>query len=346
MKFDTVTIKDIAKALNLSTSTVSRALRGSYEISPETKKLVLEYAEKINYRPNPIALSLKERRTRAIGVVVSEIANNFFSQAINGIESIAYNRGYHVIITQSHESHEREMVNVQHLAARGVDGLLISLSSESVNLDPIKELHEKGLPIVFFDRVTDETETHKVVANNYQGAFHATEHLIFQEFKKIAHITSSPHLSITKERLAGYRAALEKHQISYNESLVKYCGHGGMIADEVEKGINELFKGKTKPDAIFAAGDRLTTVCFGHLKRMKPKKEVGFTGFTNTQVGDLFAPTLTVVRQPAFDIGQTSIELLIQMIESKRPVTEFVTRVLDTELIIRESSKSVDGGRY
>ena len=134
MKFDTVTIKDIAKELNLSTSTVSRALRGSYEISAETKKLVLEYAEKINYRPNPIALSLKERRSQSIGVVVSEIANNFFSQAINGIESIAYNRGYHVIFTQSHESQEREKVNVQHLVSRSVDGLLISLSSETVDL--------------------------------------------------------------------------------------------------------------------------------------------------------------------------------------------------------------------
>src|SRR6476620_8523068 len=190
MKFETATIKDIAKALNLSTSTVSRALRGSYEISPETKKLVLEYAEKINYRPNPIALSLKERRTRAIGIVVSEIANNYFSQAINGIESIAYNRGYHVIITQSHESQEREKVNVQHLASRGVDGLLVSLSSESKEIGYLKDLHEKGLPIVFFDRISNEIETHKVVANNNMGAFYATEHLIYQGFKKIAHITS------------------------------------------------------------------------------------------------------------------------------------------------------------
>src|SRR6478609_1081457 len=191
MKFETATIKDIAKALNLSTSTVSRALRGSYEISPETKKLVLEYAEKINYRPNPIALSLKERRTRAIGIVVSEIANNYFSQAINGIESIAYNRGYHVIITQSHESQEREKVNVQHLASRGVDGLLVSLSSESEKIPYLTELHEKGLPIVFFDRITNEIDTHKVVANNYLGAYQATEHLIGNGYKRIAHITSS-----------------------------------------------------------------------------------------------------------------------------------------------------------
>src|SRR5215213_1529151 len=219
MKFESVTIKDIARALNLSTSTVSRALRGSYEISAETKKQVLEYAEKINYRPNPIALSLKERRTRAIGVVVSEIANNFFSQAINGIESIAYNRGYHVIITQSHESQEREKVNVEHMAARGVDGLLVSLSSESIDVSYLKELHEKGLPIVFFDRISNEIETHKVVANNYLGALHATEHLIFQGFKKIAHITNSPYLSIAIERLEGYKEALKRHDLPYNESM-------------------------------------------------------------------------------------------------------------------------------
>src|SRR6195952_943902 len=154
--FEPITIKDIAKALGLSTSTVSRALRGGYEISAETKKRVLEYPEKINYHPNPIALSLKEQKSHSIGVVVCEVANNYFSQAINGIESIAYNRGYHVIITQSHESQEREKVNVEHMAARGVDGLLVSLSSESLDISYLKDLHEKGLPIVFFDRVTNE----------------------------------------------------------------------------------------------------------------------------------------------------------------------------------------------
>lgn len=323
MKFDTVTIKDIAKALNFSTSTVSRALRGSYEISNETKKLVLEYAEKINYRPNPIALSLKERRSRAIGVMVSEIANDFFSEAINGIESIAYNRGYHVIITQSHESEEREKVNIMHHASRSVDGLLISLSSGTVDLTFLKELCDKGLPIVFFDRITDEIETHKVTANNYLGAFHATEHLIYQGFKKIAHITSAPYLSITRERLSGYKDALEKNNIPFNESLIKNCDHGGMILEEIEDAISELLKGKIKPDAIFTASDRITTLCFGILKNLKQKKELGFAGFSNSKVGHLFSPSLTVVKQPAFEIGQTATELLIQMIESKRPVTGF-----------------------
>jgi LacI family transcriptional regulator len=339
MKFDPVTIKDIAKALNFSTSTVSRALRGSYEISEETKKIVLEYAEKINYRPNPIALSLKERKSRAIGVVVIEIANDFFSQAINGIESIAYNRGYHVIITQSHESAEREKVNVLHHASRSVDGLLISLSSGTIDLGYIKELNEKGLPIVFFDRITDEIDTYKVTANNYMGAFHATEHLIYQGFKTIGQITSAPYLSITKERLQGYKEALEKHHIPFNESLIKNCNHGGMIAEEVEEAVLSLLRGRPKPDAIFTASDRITTVCFATLKKLKLKKEFGFAGFTNTKVGELFNPPLTVVKQPAFEMGQTATEMLIRMIESKKPITEFETKVLDTELIIRESSK-------
>ncbi len=341
MRYDPVTIKDIAKALNVSTSTVSRALRGSYEISDETKKTILEYADKINYRPNPIALSLKDRRSKSIVVVVSEIANNFFSEAINGIESIAYNRGYHVIITQSHESDEREKVNVLHHASRGVDGLLISLSSGTVDLSYLKELNEKGFPIVFFDRITNEIETNKVTADNSLGAFHATEHLIYQGFKKIAHITSAPYLSITLERLKGYKEALSKHNIPFNESLLKHCNHGGMILDEVEEALNELFKGKNQPDAIFAAGDRLTTLCFGALKKMKLKKQPGFIGFCNTKVGELFCPAMSVVKQPAFEIGQVAIEMLIQMIESKRPTTEFKTRVLETELVIRESSLKV-----
>ena len=338
MKFDSVTIKDISKALNISASTVSRALRGSYQISDETKKAVMEYAEKMNYRPNPVALSLKERRSRAIGVMVCEIANNFFSEAINGIESIAYNRGYHVIITQSHESEEREKVNVEHHASRYVDGLLISLASETGDITYLKNLSDKGLPIVFFDRITDEIDTHKVTANNYLGAFHATEHLISQGYKRIAHITSSPSLSITAERLKGYKEALQKHHIPFNDSLIKYCNYGGMILGEIENALAELENGRVRPDAVFTASDRITTFCFELIKDLKIKKELGFAGFTNSKVGQLFNPPMTVVKQPAFEMGQVATQLLIEMIESKRPIVNFQRKLLDTELIIRESS--------
>jgi len=347
VKFEPVTIKDIAKALGLSTSTVSRALRGSYEISNDTKKLVLEYAEKINYRPNPIALSLKERRSRSIGVIVPEIANNFFSQAINGIESIAYNRGYHVIISQSHESYEREMVNVHHLASRSVDGLLVSLSSETTDLTHFTELHEKGLPIVFVDRITNEINTHKVIVNNYAGAFMITEHLIRKGFKRIALITLAPHISITKERLQGYKDALLKNKIVFDDNLVQYCNHGGMILEEIEEAVIKLQKLKQKPDAIFTSGDRLTTGCLSTLQKsgLKVPDEIAVAGFTNTNIPELFNPPITTIRQPAFEMGQTATELLIEMIESKRPVTEFVTKVLEPELFVRSSSINVRPGQ-
>ena len=340
MKYEAITIKDIAKALGLSTSTVSRALRGSYEISAETRKLVLEYAEKLNYRPNPIAQSLKEKRSRSIGIVVCEIANNFFSQVINGIESVAYKKGYYVIISQSHESFEREVANTQYLASRSVDGLLISLSTETTDLSHLSKLHDKGLPIVFFDRITEEMPTHKVIANNFNGAYQATEHLIRSGFKRIAHLTISPHLSITKERLAGYKAALADNRIPFDESLIKYCKYGGLHEEEMDQAVESLLTQSHKPDAIVAASDKLSTGCLAALakKKVRVPEDIGLVGFTNSLLTDIFHPALTSVRQPAFEMGQVAMEMLIQIIESKHPLTKFETRVLNTELTVRSSS--------
>ncbi|MDF3078153.1 MAG: LacI transcriptional regulator [Sphingobacteriaceae bacterium] len=341
MKFESITIKDIAKALGLSTSTVSRALRDGYEISEETRRIVMEYAEKINYQPNPIAQSLKERRSRSIGVIVCEIANNFFSQAINGIEDVAYNSGYHVIITQSHESYAREIINVQHLASRSVDGLLVSLSAETTDISHIKKLHDKGLPIVFFDRVTNEIQTHKVIANNLKGAFDATEFLINSGNKNIAHLTAASHLSITKERLEGYKKALAKHGIPFREEYVQYCEHGGMIQDEMTTAVGKLLTLRIKPDAIFVANDKLSTGCLMALKNYDKALygDIKIAGFTNSAVVELFTPSITSVRQPAFEMGQVATQMLIKLIESKYPVEEFETRVLDTELIAKNAAE-------
>ncbi|MEO7922433.1 MAG: LacI family DNA-binding transcriptional regulator [Chitinophagaceae bacterium] len=340
MKFEAVTIKDIAKALGLSTSTVSRALRDSYEISPETKKLVLEYAEKSNYHPNPIALSLKERRSRSIGVVVCEIANSYFSQVINGIESIAYNNGYNVIIAQSRESFDREMLNLQYLTSRSIDGLIISVSTETTDFTYLKELHQKGMPIVFFDRIVSEIDTHKVIADNYKGGYDATAHLINCGYRRIATVSNPELLSITKERLAGYKAALADNGIAVDESLIKYCQHGGMIVEEVEQTVNELLKLKPRPDAIFASADKLTTNCLRILKAkgLAVPADMGLIGFSNTDLTELLDPPLSVIRQPAFEMGEIAMNLLLQLIESKRPVTEFETRVMSTELLIRGST--------
>ena len=204
----------------------------------------------------------------------------------------------------------------------------------------LKNLHDKGFPIVFFDRITDEIETHKVVADNYKGAYDATQHLIDAGYTKIAHLTSSVHLSISIERLNGYKAALADNNIAINESYIKHCNHGGMIYAELEDAVKSLVNLKDRPDAIFSAGDRLTLSCLTALKSigLKVPDDIAIVGFSNSALVELINPSLTAVKQPAFEMGQVATELLIKLIESKRPVTEFEKVVLQTEVFIRESS--------
>ncbi|MEO5910806.1 MAG: LacI family DNA-binding transcriptional regulator [Pelobium sp.] len=328
--FKPITIKDIAKALKLSTSTVSRALRGGYEISEDTKKIVLDYAEKINFTRNPIALSLKERRSYSIGIIVCEVANVFFSQAIDGIESIAYNKGYHVVISQSHDQYEREVTNIQHLANRSVDGIIISLAAETIDYRHIEKLHEQGLPIVFFDRILETMQTHKVTSNNAQGAFEATEYLIKSGCKRIAHLANAPQLSITEQRQTGYEEALKKHGIAFNADYIKYCEHGGSKKGEVDTAVKALLDLPEKPDAIFVASDRLSIGCLEAIKKYNRDEDILVAGFSNSDVVNLLKPSLSCVRQPAFEMGRIATEMLISLIESKHPVEEFETKILDT----------------
>ncbi|WPU97312.1 LacI family DNA-binding transcriptional regulator [Mucilaginibacter sp. cycad4] len=343
MNFGGVTIKDIAKELGISPSAVSKALKDSHEIGEKTKALVLECAKRLNYQPNLNAQSLKRGNSKSIGIVVSTIENQFFSQVINGIESVAHSKGYNVFITQTHESYELEIQNVRHLTFRSIDGLLISLSTETQNIDHLKNLHEKGLPIVFFDRVSDEIDTHKVVADNFAGAYNATTQLIEAGYRKIAHITSSVNVSITAERLRGYKQALEKHGIQPDEKLIKYCPHGGKDLAEIEKALSELLYADDKPDAIFTASDRITTTTLSLLHKLgfRIPADIALLGFTNTQLAEVLNPPLSAVYQPGFEMGKKATEMLISIIESKRPVTEFETTVLPTQVFIRSSSQPV-----
>ncbi|WP_299514514.1 LacI family DNA-binding transcriptional regulator [Mucilaginibacter sp.] len=333
-------MNDIAKALNLSASTVSKALSNSYEISEKTKKLVLEYAEANNYRPNLIAQSLKHGHSNSIGIVVANIDNHFFSQVINGIESIAYQEGYNVIFTQTHESYDLEVKNVTHLAHRSVDGLLISLSTETQNIEHLQKLQEQGLPIVFFDRVSDEMDTHKVIVDNFKGAYEATVHLIRSGYKNIAHITSTANTYVTRERLSGYTQALTDNGIAINEQLIKYCVLGGRDQNEIKGILNELLTNPVKPDAIFTAFDRITTVTLGLLHQLKIKipQDIALLGFTNTVLADVLNPSLSTVYQPGFEMGQEATKMLISLIKTKRPVTDFETIVLPTQLFLRDST--------
>jgi LacI family transcriptional regulator len=327
------TIKDIALALKLSPSTVSRALRDGYEISAETKNIVMAYAKQVNYKSNPIALSLKNRRSYSIGIVVPKLANSFFSQAIAGIESIAYEKGYHTIITQTHDSSEREVINVNHLAQRSVDGLLISMSAGTSDYTFLKTLHDDGLPMVFFDRIIDDIDTFKVTSDNFKGAYNATESLIKKGRKKIALLSNAPQLSITNERLSGYMKALADYHIPFRPELIRNCSKGGNDYHEVEDAVKELLALPNKPDAIFISSDRISVSCVRALKTLNfDPQEIAIAGFSNSDVVDLLNPSLSYVRQKAFEMGQVAVEMLLKLIESKYPITEFETRVLDTEL--------------
>jgi LacI family transcriptional regulator len=245
-----------------------------------------------------------------------------------------------VIISQSRESFDRELINLQYLTSRSIDGLIISVSTETNDFSYLKELHERGMPIVFFDRIVDEIETHKVIVDNYKGAYEATSHLIQNGYRHIASVANAAYLSIAKERLGGYRAALADHGLDVPEAMIKYCHHGGMILSEVEEGVNELLHADQKPDAIFATSDKLTTGCLRILKARKINvpKEMGLVGFSNTDLTELLDPPLTIIKQPAFEMGELATNLLLQLIESKRPVKDFETKTLATELIVRGST--------
>jgi len=337
---EAATLKDIARELNISVSTVSRALRDSYEINPETKRVVMECAARLHYRPNPIALSLKGSSSKAIAAIVPEIANYYFSQAINGIDEAANRRGYDVLIFQSHEAYEREVANLRQAVARRVDGVLISLSSQTSDVSHLQELQRQGMPIVQFDRVSAELDTPRVVADNFAGAFAATEHLIQMGRRRIAHLTIQPWLSITQERLAGYRAALEQNGLPYDESLVRFGTFG---PDEVGPNVAELLALSPRPDAFFTASDRLALDCLAALRqrRISIPDEVALIGFTNLNVADMLSPSLSTVVQPAKEIGQQAAERLLDLIERKQRVTQpATTTTVPTTMILRESTQA------
>lgn len=342
MRFEKITIKDIAKALGVSTSTVSRALRDSYEIGEETKKKVLEYAEKMNYKPSQLALNLKERSSKSIGIVVSEIANSFFSKAIDGIESVAFDKGYNVIITQTHERNAREIANVIHLASRSVDGILISLSSETTDVSYLQKYFEKNMPIVFFDRVTNDIETHKVSCDNHQGAYDAVNHLIQTGYKRIAFLGSNKHLSNVQERFAGYSEALEHAGLSFNNNYIKFCPHSELMQDELEASIKSILTADPKPEAILISGDTLTAKTLHYFKKYKVRMpdDIAVIGFSNQDFAELLTPSLTTVYQPAFEIGGYAMELLLQLVESKSEVKKFEYKKFPCELYKRDSVAS------
>ena len=329
------TIDDIAKSLGISTSTVSRALADHADVKEETKKEVKRIAAELQYFPNPIARSLKSSRTMTIGVIVPEIKHDFFSSAISGIEDIAYNAGYTIIVCQSNESYEREVLNTNVLMHHRVAGVIVSISQNTKSSDHFQDLLNKKIPLVFFDRVRDDVEASKVVIDDYSSAYRAVTHLIQRGYKKIAHLAGPKELDICMKRHAGYVDALNDSQMTLRTEFVCY---GGLHEQDGYNSMNILLKGDDPPDAIFAVNDPVAIGAFQRIREagLKIPGDVAIVGFSNNKITALVDPPITTVNQPSFEMGKKAAEILIEQIEGKDKTIRTV--ILDAELIERGST--------
>jgi len=334
-----VTIKDLATKLNISHSTVSRALRDHPDVNKETKSRVLSMAKEMEYHPDTIAQSLKRQVSTTIGVMVPQVKHFFFAALMSGITDVMSKAGYTVMVCQSDEDYEQEVNNTRTLISQRIAGVLISVSKSTRNMDHFKLLQKRGIPIVFFDRVGIGIEANQVVFDDYQGAFHAVEHLIEQGYKQIAHLGGPENLLIAQNRLKGYRDALKKHGLPLDENRVVYCG---LNEEDGIAGFDTLIQQtKGEVDAIFGITDPVT---LGAFRRMREKKlripdDIALVGFSNSPETSLVDPSLTTVSQSAPLMGETAARLLLKQIKgSDSSTTSFETVVLKTDLIIRESS--------
>lgn len=336
MKKRPLRIKDIAEILNISVSTVSRALRDTYDVNEETKRKVLEVANQLKYKPNFNAAALASGSTRNIGVIIPFITNYYFSTVISGIQEVAYDNGYNLVLLVTNDDAEREQNMVNNLSLTSLDGLLISISANSVMTCHFQELIDEGIPIVFFDRVPKDIEASKVLQDDFLGAFHATEHLIRNGYTKIAHIAGPEHLDFTQQRLKGYLAALSKYNIPVRENRIIHSGFSQQCGEE---DMELLLKMEEKPDAVFSVNDRKGVGAIIAIKRhgIRVGTEIGVVGFTNDPISTIIEPSLTTIEEPALEIGKTSCELLLQHIRNKHFLPKEI--ILPSKLIVRESSQ-------
>ncbi|HEY3403998.1 MAG TPA: LacI family DNA-binding transcriptional regulator [Ohtaekwangia sp.] len=338
MKKEKATIHDIARKLNITASTVSRALKDHPRISTETKKAVIKAAQKLNYQPNNIAAALRNGKSNIIGIIVPTADRTFFSSVIRGIEEIANTSRYQVIICQTYDNYEKEVATIEALLNSRVDGIIASHAKETVNFDHFLKVKEKGIPLILFDRSNDELEVSHIVIDDFLGAFKATEHLIQQGCKRIAHFTNTLKISIYKERLRGYREALLHYGLKYDESLVI---ESNLQLDDGRNSMLQLLKLKETPDGLFSAS------AFGALGALQVLKEKGFSipgdiaivGFSNEPFTSFTEPSLSTVDQHSMRMGNAAAEIFLEEMAAKDK--KFIPQkiVLKPELIIRQSSQ-------
>lgn len=335
-----INIQQLAKELNLATSTVSKALRDSHEISEETKRRVKELANKLNYKPNPHAASLRNKKSQTIAVIIPEISNNFFALAINGIEEIAQEAGYQLLIYLSHENHLKEVEILEKMDGR-VDGVLICMATETNEVNHFRNLKEKKIPIVFFDRVSDKISTVKVVTNDIESAQKATFHLIERGAKRIAYLSLSLNISVDQRRMQGFLKAIEESGFTEEQKKIVACG----IDDDSNYNlIKNLLTNPNPPDAIFACVERLAVTTYMVCKDLGLRigKDVKLLTFSNIQTASILNPSLTTISQPAYEIGKQAAKVLVNALKKNQSVLENERIVIPSVLIERESTNKLD----
>jgi LacI family transcriptional regulator len=337
MSIKKATVHDIALKLGITASTVSRALNDHPRISAATKKLVLKTAKEVNYQPNHIAAALRMGKSRLVGVIVPTANRNFFSSVVRGIDEIADSLGYRVILCQSYENYEKEVQTINALLSARVDGIIVSIAKNTEKFDHFQGVIDKGIPLVLFDRITDQIEVNQVVLDDYWASYKAVEHLIGQGYRHIAHFTSPRKINIYKERLRGYVDALTAHRLPVDPLLIV---ESNMQLEDGQQSVRHLLDGGLKFDAIFSAADY---AAMGALQVLKEKnihvpREVGIVGFGNEPFTSFTDPPLSTVDQTSIAMGHVTAELFFELL--KADPKKFIPQksVLKPELIIRASS--------
>lgn len=339
MKHSQVTIKDIARELKISPSTVSRALKDHPDISPATKKAVRELAQELDYQPNSVALSLRKSKTYTIGVIIPQLVHHFFSTVISGIEDVAYKAGYHVMLCQSNESYEREVLSTQALLTSRVDGLLVSVAQETQDVKHFQSVINRGIPTVFFDRIVSGLDTSSVVVDDFGGAYRAVEYLLKSGCRRIAHLGGPENLGISQNRRKGYEQALSDYGFELNDQLILAAG---LTIEEGQAACRQLLEQGPLPDAIFAANDPLAVGAVQVLKEKKIRipEDISIIGFSNEPITSLIDPPMTTVAQPGFEMGQIATRLLLDEIDHKDDDNQPIDKKeLKTELVVRQSTR-------
>ena len=339
-----VNLKQLAQELNLSVATVSRALNDRYDISQSTKDRVRQLANKLHYEPNPHASSLRRHKSKTIGVVIPEVANHFFSLAINGIEEVARDNNYLVLIFLTHEDYERELSMARHFASGRVDGVLLSVASSSQDFAHLQVLRDRSIPLVFFDRVYDGLDTAQVTTDDFESGYKATRHLLEAGCRRIAHLTVSKNLSIGRRRMQGYVTALQDCGIAFDAELI--------LPAHTDKGqdvhlIQALLGRRGDIDGIFASVESLAMSSYEACRNLglAIPADIKIIGFSNLEMASLLDPPLTTITQPAYAIGKQAAKILFQAINKNRPVLPTSSLELKSELVVRESTRATPSYR-